>query len=354
MAGDFEKSIKEHVIAAAEYSQALSIYGGNSKSFYGRKIVGEPLCIAEHSGIVEYNPEELVLTARAGTTISEINLELARNNQILGFEPPALSRKATLGGTVAAGFAGPARPFRGSVQDFVLGTKVLNGKGQAMRFGGKVIKNVAGFDVSRLMVGTLGCLGILLEVSLKVLPKPEAETTVLLEHENPADAIEYMNKLAGKPLPITAATWFDGITRIRLSGSEAGIKAAARKTGGRYDPEGMEFWRSLRELEHPYFEDTKLLLRGSVAPATEVFCADERQLIDWGGATRWLCVKSVNREFGKAVQKARGHVTIFWNGNRDQEVFTSLPPATMRFHKILKGKFDPKGILNQGRMYDYI
>ena len=356
MSGDTEVLLQEKVLAAKQLAAPLAITGGGSKAFYGREIVGDPVSVTDHSGVIDYHPTELVITARAGTPLREITKLLDENDQMLGFEPPAFSGSATLGGTIATGLSGPARPFSGSAHHFVLGIKVLNGHGQVLQFGGRVIKNVAGFDVSRLMVGALGCLGVLLEISLKVVPKPVSELTVVLDHADADEGIALMNSLAGKPTPISAAAWIDGQTRIRLSGSKAGVKEAVELIGADVDPLGLYFWAGVREQTHEFFKENQLLLRGSVAPATSWFCKDQPQLIDWGGGLRWFsCAAPVGKhekEFEFAVQAAGGHLMRFRNGDREGEVFAQLPATIMKFNQRLKNDFDPERILNRGRMYN--
>lgn len=379
LTGNGEGQLQQQVRAARQSSTPLSICGGNSKTFYGREIVGAPINVAQHSGVIEYHPSELVITARAGTPLRELIQLLGKNNQMLGFEPPLFSDSATLGGAIASGLSGPSRPFFGTVNHFVLGIKMLSGRGEVLRFGGQVIKNVAGFDVSRLLVGSLGCLGILLEISLKVVPKPATELTLMFAHADADVAIILMNNLAAKPLPISAAAWVAGKTRIRLCGSAAGVKAARQAIGGEVDAEGALFWSGIREHTHAFFKGSRsgrqlerpLLLRSSVAPATKMFCQNKPQLIDWGGGLRWyLCAQPDDehgdkhddsrhdpnqvQEFEEAVQAAQGYVTRFRNGDRKSEVFAPLPDMILKYHQRLKNQFDPDRILNRGRMYHSI
>ncbi len=355
IAKNIAEQLQQQVLAAQRASTPLAIYGGNSKAFYGREIIGQPISIAPHSGIIEYYPSELVITARAGTTLQEIIHLLDKNNQMLGFEPPIFSDSATLGGTIASGLCGPSRPFSGVMNHFVLGVKMLSGRGEILRFGGQVIKNVAGFDVSRLMVGSLGCLGILLEISLKVVPKPATELTMILEHADADVAIVLMNELAGKPMPISAAAWVDGKTRIRLSGSKAGVRNARQIVGGEVDSEGATFWHGIREQTHDFFNahesGGQLLIKNTVAPATKMFFPNKPQLIDWGGGLRWYLCHKPSPAFEDAVKSVNGYVTHFRNGDRKSEVFAPLSEAILKLHQRLKHQFDPQGILNAGRMY---
>jgi len=276
--GDIEQDLRRAVLAARDGGGKLRIVGGGSKAFYGRPVTVEstPLYTRGHHGVVHYDPAELVLTARAGTKLATVEELLAGENQMLGFEPPHFGDGdgdgvATLGGAIAAGLAGPRRPFTGGVRDFVLGVKLMNAGGEVMRFGGEVMKNVAGFDLARLMAGALGTLGLLLEISLRVLPRPAVEQTLRLQHATPAAAVALFNRLAARPLPLSAAAWCGGETRIRLSGSAAGVACAAEVVGGDVDPGGGEFWRRLREHELPFFrgDGGGELLRVSLPPASQ-------------------------------------------------------------------------------------
>ncbi len=348
---NIEEQLRDCIVRARAQSTALAIRGGGSKDFYGREINGQILSTLKHDGIVDYQPTELVITARAGTPLQEIQTILAGRNQMLGFEPPMFSPSATLGGVIATGLAGPRRPYAGSASDFVLGLKVLTGKGEILRFGGQVIKNVAGFDVSRLMVGAMGCLGAILEVSLRVLPLPSRETTLILEHERAEESLDLMSSLARKPLPVSAACWVAGVTRLRLSGTDAGVGAAVGQIGGEVDDRGGVFWHNVREQSHEFFQADGSLLRASVAPATPVICPQIPQLIDWGGALRWAYGAADNSEFEQQVRSRRGHVTRFRNADRSGRVFGAVDAVKMKYHQRLKDAFDPDRILNPGRMY---
>ena len=343
--------LQQQVQQAVESSTPLLITGGGSKGFYGRKIQGDALSTLGNSGVVEYSPTELVITVKTGTYVAEVISLLDENNQMLGFEPPLFSENATIGGMVACGLAGPSRPYSGSVNHFVLGAKVLTGKGEILGFGGQVIKNVAGFDVSRLMVGALGCLGVLLEVSFKVIPKPIVQETIKVRHPDAQEAIEYMNQLCTKPVPVSAACWYQGETHIRLSGSQAGVDAAAENIQGEKLSHGAEFWLSVKEQTHPFFKQNGLLLRASVAPATSSFADQWSQFIDWGGGIRWFNQETENATLLDTISKSGGHYCNFNNTCADTEVFSALPPAIMKLHQNLKNSFDPSRILNPGRMY---
>ncbi|MEO5702728.1 MAG: glycolate oxidase subunit GlcE [Gammaproteobacteria bacterium] len=350
MTADLSDFLQTSVREAAAQGIAINITGGNSKPFYGRVATGKPLDVIGHSGIVSYEPTELVITARAGTKLTQIESLLAAHSQMLAFEPPHFGPNATLGGTIACGISGPRRPYAGAVRDVVLGVKILNGKGEILTFGGQVMKNVAGFDVSRLMVGAMGTLGILLEVSLKVLPRPAAEETLCFEHP-PAQAIEQMNRWAGSSLPLSAAAYDGQAIHVRLSGSEAGVRSARSRLGGAADSNSAIFWHALREHEHAFFQGDSCLWRLSVPPATPPLNLPGRWFIDWGGAQRWLKSDAPAYHIQQAATQAGGHATQYSGPQDGGDVFQPLSPALMALHKRIKTAFDPLGMLNPGRLY---
>ncbi len=339
---------------AAERGQPLHIQGGGSKAFYGHPRIepSELLDITPYQGIVHYEPTELVITARAGTRLSEIESALREHDQMLAFEPPHFAGTATLGGCVAAGLSGPRRASAGAVRDFVLGVRILDGTGRDLHFGGQVMKNVAGYDVSRLMAGSLGTLGVLLEVSLKVLPLPVTEKTVCLEMDAP-QAIEQMNRWAGKPLPISATCHVDGQLYIRLSGAEAALRAARMRLGGESCADGDTFWQTLREQTHLFFKPAATLWRLSVKSTAPEYRLPGKQLMEWNGALRWLVCQddTAVHAIREAAKTAGGHATLFRGGNHTTPVFQPLAPALLGLHRRLKQQFDPAGILNPGRLY---
>ncbi|MDE2388098.1 MAG: glycolate oxidase subunit GlcE, partial [Betaproteobacteria bacterium] len=271
--------------------------------------------------------------------------------QMLAFEPPHFGAAATLGGCVAAGLSGPRRVAAGSVRDFVLGVRMLDGKGEDLSFGGQVMKNVAGYDVSRLMTGALGTLGVLLEVSLKVLPKPAVETTLCMAMPE-AVAIEKMNQWAGKPLPVSATCFTSGQLFARLSGAEPAVRAARAKLGGEVVQGDTVFWQSIREHTHDSFQPDQQLWRLSVKSTAPSLHLPDKQLLEWNGALRWLCATGGEIEvIRRAAQEAGGHATLFRSDAGRAAVFHPLPPALMKIHRALKEKFDPAGIFNPGRLY---
>jgi len=378
--------IIERIRAAHADGMPLVIQGGGSKDFYGNAIEGEILDTRPLSGVVEYQPKELVLTARAGTPLADIEALLAEQNQMLAFEPPHFASTSTLGGCIASGLSGPRRPYAGAARDFVLGVRIVDGTGQALRFGGQVIKNVAGYDVSRLMVGAFGTLGLITEMSLKVLPKPAAETTLQFELDEAA-AILKMNQWAGQPLPLSASSWHAGLLSVRLSGAASAVQAAQTRLGGEVLKDAAAFWLRLRDQATPFF-DKRPLWRLAVKPTTPPLNLSNAQWIEWGGAVRWLTTDLSAATLRDAAKAAGGHATLF-RGDTPPDgtfshstkpasgqvagypqpsprtgegaivapkpinastVFTPLSPALATLHRNLKQRFDPKGIFNRGRL----
>ncbi|MHB1676180.1 MAG: glycolate oxidase subunit GlcE [Sulfuriferula sp.] len=343
-----------HAAIAAQPSldvqQSLRIRGGGTKDWYGNSPSGAILDVSVHSGIVEYEPAELVLTAKAGTPLTEIETVLDANHQMLSFEPPHFGPLATLGGALACGISGARRPYGGSARDAVLGVQILDGRGDVLNFGGKVIKNVAGYDVSRLMVGALGTLGIILQASIKVLPRPAYEVTLQYEIDQ-ATSILRMNQVAGQPLPVTAAAWVGGAMMLRLEGSIAAVHAAQAKLGGEIHQHSNDFWQAAREQTSLFFADDTPLWRLSVPATTPPVDLPGRQAITWGGAQRWLKSAAPAELIRTATAKLGGHATLYRGGEPGTGAFQPLPTALMTLHRRLKKQFDPHGIFNRGRMY---
>jgi glycolate oxidase FAD binding subunit len=346
----FESELQERVRSAAEAGTALSIQGNNTKSFYGRTTDGEPVSLSEHRGVIDYTPSELVISARAGTRLSELESVLRNEGQMLAFEPAYLGEEATLGGTIACAFSGPRRPYAGAARDFVLGVNCVTGTGEWLRFGGQVMKNVAGYDVSRTMTGSLGTLAILTDIHLRVLPVAESEVTLQTECDA-ATALSRCNALAAQPLPLSAACHHDGKLLIRLSGMQEGVQSAIDEIGGERLEDATSFWTQLREQQLPFFADERPLWRLSVAAATKPLPLDGDTLIDWGGAQRWLKSDLPMQTIRDAVRAAGGHATLFRGGDHAGDVFQPLTPGLLSLHQRLKQAFDPAGILNPGRMY---
>ena len=347
-----ESDLVEQVQQAIAHRNSLRIVGGNTKSFYGRdtsSLNRRELVLTDHHGVVNYEPSELVITVRAGTSLIEIESVLAEQNQMLAFEPPAFGNKATIGGTIACNLSGPRRPYSGAARDFVLGMHLLNGKGQLLHFGGDVMKNVAGYDVSRLQCGAMGTLGVILDVSLKVLPRPETEITLTRE-TNETTALEVMNRIAGIPLPLSAAAFDGNMIYMRLSGSEDAVKSAQQQVGGEIYKQGHDFWHRLKEHKLPFFESRKPLWRLSLPQSTQGISLQDKVMIDWGGGLRWLRSSESGETIRALATKAGGHATCFRDGDR-QEVFTPLTEPLRLIHTRLKQAFDADGIFNPGRMY---
>lgn len=344
-----EAALQERVRRAVAGRVPLRIVAGGTKDFLGRTPSGERFDMAGHRGIVSYEPTELVVTVRAGTRLEELEAALAEREQMLAFEPPHFGVAATVGGTVACGLSGPRRPFAGSARDFVLGVKLINGRAEVLRFGGTVIKNVAGFDVSRLMAGSFGTLGVLLEVALKVLPRPRREATLSFDL-GPDAALERMLSWAAGPWPISALA-YDGRLRVRLSGDEAAVRAARHHLGGEPAASADAYWRELREQRLDFFDGAGELWRFSVAPASPVPAIPGDWLYDWGGGQRWLRTAAPQDAVFAAAAGLGGHATLF-RTRRGGERFQPLSPGLHALNRTIKQAFDPHRVFNRGRMYE--
>ena len=344
------KDIGEQIKDATASQTPLAIQGGGSKRFYGRATQGETLAVDKYRGIIDYTPSELVISARAGTPLAELETRLAEEGQMLPFEPPHFGDHATLGGTIACGLSGPRRPWAGAARDFVLGVNCMSGIGEYLRFGGQVMKNVAGYDLSRTLTGSLGTLAVLLDIHLKVLPRPETSTT-LRQSCTATEALQRMNRWAGKPVPLSGGCFLDGHLFVRLSGTVRGVQAAADKLGGDTLNSSETFWQDLREQRLDFFSGDAPLWRLSVPPACAPLDLEGDWLIDWGGAQRWLRTGLPADTIRAAVMAVGGHATLFRGGERDGDIFQPLPPSLLALHQRIKHSFDPAGILNPGRMY---
>ena len=352
MVHDQTQTLVDQVREALTKTTPLVIEGGGTKAFMGRLTQGEGLRLGNHRGVVAHEPSELVVTALAGTPLSELQTCLREAGQMLPFEPPAFGAAATIGGTIACGLSGPRRPFAGAARDFVLGVRVLNGKGEELTFGGQVMKNVAGYDLSRLMTGARGTLGAVLEVSLKVLPIPALEQTLAFEM-SAEKALQALSDWGGSPLPISAACHEQGVLRVRLSGMPSGVDTARRQLGGELQ-EDNRYWHKLKEHESEFFETSEPLWRISVPPATPLGAlnGESRWVLDWGGALRWRRTTAPPAQIRAAAEAAGGHASIFRNGPRDGELFHPLSDPVLRLHQRLKAAFDPHALFNRGRMYE--
>ena len=347
---DLTRELSESVRAAAAAATPLSPRGGGTKAFLGRPMQTAPLECAGHSGIVSYEPTELVVTARSGTRLAELEAILDQSGQMLPFEPPHFGNDATVGGTIGAGLSGPRRPHAGAARDLVLGTRIINGTGEVLRFGGEVMKNVAGYDVSRLMTGSMGTLGVLLDISLKVLPRPQAEATLAFEHAA-AQAVRVLNEWAGSPLPLSGACHVDERTYVRLSGSASGVASAVAQLGGERVTEGDVFWTDLREQRLAFFQGPLPLWRISLPSTVVPLALPGDTLVEWGGALRWLRTDADAGAVRAVTAAAGGHATVFRGAGPADEVYHPMPSTLARLHQRIKGAFDPKGILSPGRMY---
>lgn len=350
------EQFRQQILAASAAGKSLRLRGGGTKDWYGQRLDGEVLDTRAYAGIIDYEPTELVITARCGTPLAEIEAALAARNQMLAFEPPHFGPGATVGGVVASALSGPRRASAGALRDYVLGAVLMDGHGERLAFGGQVMKNVAGYDVSRLLAGSLGTLGLILEVSLKVLPLPLREASLRLECAEIA-ALCMLNEWAGKPLPISASCWHDGVLTVRLSGAEAAVSAALRTLGGKAlaAEDAAAFWLSVREQTHAFFAGAGSLWRLSLPPHASAMILKGRQLIEWGGAQRWLKLDGDAdadgaRHIRQAVAASGGHATLFRGGDKAVGVFHPLAPAVEKIHQRLRHAFDPAGIFNPHRM----
>lgn len=353
---------RARIAAAAAAKTPLRIRGGGTKDFYGEALAGDVLDTRAYAGIVDYDPTELVMTARAGTPLDDIERATRAAGQMLAFEPPRFDAGApsvaTLGGCVAAGLSGPRRPYGGAVRDLVLGVRILDGRGEDLTFGGRVMKNVAGFDVARLMTGALGTLGVLLDISFKCLPAPRTEVTRVFEC-SADEAIRKVNEWGARPLPVSATCFHNGVLSVRLSGAAPAVAAAAARIGGDalLDPDaGAAFWRGVRDQTHPYFAAAaagaplwRVAVKSTAAHAD--FLGE--QLIEWGGGLRWVIGsdKCDAEQLRSWAHQRGGHATLFRAVARTGGAFHPLPDALVALHRRLKAVFDPAGILNPGRLY---
>ena len=346
------EELRERIMRAAASGTVLRLRGAGTKDFYGEQLTGAVLDLSAHEGIVHYEPSELVLTARCGTRLSQVEAALAAQGQFLAFEPPRFGADPTLGGVIAAGFSGPGRPYLGAARDFVLGAHLLNGRGETLRFGGEVMKNVAGFDVARLLCGSLGILGVITQVSLKVLPLPRSEATLRLEWPA-AVALEHFNRLAGQPLPLSAAAWHEGGAWLRLAGAEPAVAAACARIGGERvdEPLARGLWSALRDLSLPFFAHEPLW-RVSLPATAPPLALPGPSLIDWGGALRWYAGLPPTTAVRAQASAAGGTAALFRGTGAagDGPRFHPLPATSLALHRRLKERFDPQGIFNHNRL----
>jgi glycolate oxidase FAD binding subunit len=346
--GELERELAQCVQQAGADGTPLCIRGGGSKAFYGRTGQGEQLEMAGHTGVVSYEPTELVITARAGTPLAEIEALLAERGQVLPFEPPHFGAGSTLGGMLASGLSGPRRPWSGALRDAVLGVKIINGRGEVLSFGGQVMKNVAGYDVSRLLAGSLGTLAVILEASIKVLPRPASALTLVQEIDAETAARRLID-LGRQAFPLSGSLYHDGRLWLRLCGAEQGVAAAREVIGG--DEESADVWRAVRDQTLPFFATARPLWRVSLPAAAPALALPGETLTEWGGALRWLVSEAAPETIRARVQALGGHATWFRNHDGRAPVFHPLPAPLMALHRAVKQSLDPHGLFNRGRMY---
>jgi glycolate oxidase FAD binding subunit len=352
------RRLTEQVVAASHARSPLQIRGGGTKAFYGGVPRGDVLEMGELRGITSYEPTELVITALAGTPLAEVEAELSRCGQCLPFEPPRFAPGGTVGGMVAAGLAGPARPSVGGLRDHLLGVSVLNGAGDLLTFGGQVMKNVAGYDVSRVMAGSMGILGVLCEVSLKVMPVSAAAATLRFEMDE-AGALAQANHWAAQPLPLSATSWYRGSLHLRLAGAAAAVASVRRRlAGAELEPQAARhWWQDLRDQRHEFFalgaavEHGEALWRVSVPDTAPPLALPGEQFIEWGGALRWLRSAAPAAQIRDAAAASGGHATLFRAADKSAGVFTAPTSPLLNIHRRLKQSFDPAGVFNPGRLY---
>ena len=350
---DNSNALQQAVAQASQQRKPLCIQGAGSKKFLGHTEQcndNAMLDMRTHSGIVSHEPTELVVTVRSGTTVAELEAALKEHGQMLAFEPPQHSNDSTIGGVVACGLSGPRRHVSGSVRDYVLGVRCINGRGELLSFGGQVMKNVAGYDVSRLLTGSMGTLAVMLDISFKLLPAPEVESTRVFELTQ-QQALQKMLQLSARPLPVTATAYDNGRLYVRVSGMEVAVAAAISELGG--EQADNRWWTALRNQTLPLFnkDDSRNLWRLSVPASAPLPDIEGESLIDWGGAQYWLRTDEDAAVMREQANRMGGHATLYFGDDTDIDVFHPLPKPVMRWHRRLKGAFDPHNILNPGRMY---
>jgi glycolate oxidase FAD binding subunit len=345
---DLTLALAEQVREAVVRGAPLKVVGGNTKAFYGRRTGGETLDLFGHRGIIAHEPSELVITARAGTPLAEIEAALAVHGQRLAFEPPVFGPASTLGGVVAAGLSGARRAFAGAVRDCLLGVTILDGRGRRLRFGGVVFKNVAGFDAFRLMAGAMGRLGVLLDVSLRLTPAPRASRSLAFESDWPG-AQKWLTALLRRPLPLSGAAHDGERLCLRLEGGETAVAEAAAELGGEAAPDSL--WEDLRHMRLPLLTAPRLW-RLSVPQVSALDGLDGRWLMNWAGAERWLVSDLPADAIRAAARAAGGHATLFRGAQESEAVYEPLEPSLFALHQRLAAALDPAGVLNPGRMYE--
>lgn len=349
---DISSALQQQVKEAIASRSPLFIHGGKSKLFYGNTVDATPLDISPHTGIISYEPTELCITVRAGTRLQEIETLLAENQQILPFEPPQYTSDATIGGAIATGISGPRRAYTGSIRDAILGVQMINGDGDIVNFGGQVMKNVAGYDLSRLMVRSQGTLGVILNVSIRLLPKPASDITLGFD-SSAEQALAFFQDLRIQQYPITASAWHDERVYLRLSASEATVRSCQNKLQLDLQNDNESLWQDIRDHRHNFFKSLdRPLWRLSVPLATKnISSIDDNQFIEWGGAQRWVSSNTPDNIMHSLASKHGGYATLFRSSISDTPTFSVLEPTLLKIHKQLKNKMDPQRIFNPNRIY---
>lgn len=369
---DQTELLLSQVRSACEKQQPLAVQGNGSKLFLIHPVSGECLSTSAHQGIISYFPSELTITVRSGTLLSELKEVLKEQGQMLAFEPPAFSDNATIGGTIAAGLSGPSRPFTGSARDFVLGCKIINGRGELLKFGGEVMKNVAGYDLSRLITGSYGSLGVILEVSLKLLPIVAKQQSLRFSLQSNQFAHQIQSLLMSGH-PVNAACYLDGQAYIRLGGSGQGVASSYQKISQTVSAQHSQlqdvdnsFWSELNEQQLAFFDHSQPLWRLSLPAISKKTGADDfaqflttedRYLFDWGGALFWLYSNQSADKIRQYAQSQGGHAQLFRVNEMDNDSLKSLSkqqplsPVMLKIHQQIKSAIDPQLILNQGCIY---
>ncbi len=367
---DFDLSeLCQQVMTASGAERPLYIRGGGTRQFYGEPLPADLpgtaiLDLSGYQGIINYQPSELVVTAKAGTRLTDVESALEAEGQMLAFEPPRFGAESTVGGMVATGLSGPRRMAAGSLRDFVLGTRLLDSSGTILAFGGEVMKNVAGFDISRLLAGSMGIFGALIDVSLKVVPRPQLETSCVLEVDEP-EALALFSQWRSRPLPISATRWLHekgeraGRLHVRLSGSEPAVASGLQYIGGEVVDanEADAFWIAQRDQTHAFFAHQPLW-RVSVPPQTESLGLGAT-MIEWNGGLRWIAADASTltaegaRGLRERVARSGGHATLYRYAERpsDVTIFHPLQPGLRNINQRLKQELDPAGIFNPGRLF---
>jgi glycolate oxidase FAD binding subunit len=351
---DISIQLQKQLIDATKQRQTLHIIGNNSKAFYGCSSGNEdkasPLHVTDHNGIIDYQPAELTITARTGTLLRDIINLLEEHQQMLPFEPPTFNDNATLGGCIATALAGPRRPWTGPVRDYVIGAHILTGDGRDIRLGSKVMKNVAGYDLFRPMAGALGTLGLILDVTLKLLPRPEQEITLCMMTDT-RNMQKLLHKWRRHSMPLSAASFFQGQLFIRLSGAASSIDDAMNKLPSEMKRSANDHWHKLNEQQLGFFDSGSPLYRLVVPAGVPYDTFNGEYLADWGGALRWIKTSLSFGEIQKHAAGLGGTASVYRNGKQSEDVFSPLPDGLFELHKRIKKVMDPAGILNPGRLY---